>query len=178
MKNKIKVGVLITAVALATALGSGVLYAQTAPDNGDTTFIQKLAQKLGISEDKVSSAVTEIRSEAQADREKAYEDKLTAAVTSGELTEAQKQLILNKHKEMKANRTTEMEAMKNMTNEQRKAAMESKRTELETWAKNNNIDMKWLMPMGMKGGHRGMMKDGFGMRGEFRPEASPTATAQ
>lgn len=178
MKNKIKVGVMITAVALATALGSGVLYAQTAPDGGATTFIQKLAQKLGISEDKVSSAVTEIRSEAQADRQKAYEEKLSAAVTSGELTEAQKQLILTKHKEMIAARESTMESMKDMTHEERHAAMESKRTELETWAKTNNIDVKWLMPAGMKGVHRGMMKDGFGMRGGFNPQASPTTTAQ
>jgi hypothetical protein len=52
--------------------------------------------------------------------------------------------------------------------------MEAKRTELETWAKNNSIDMKWLMPMGMKGGHNGM-RGGFGMRGDFKPIASPAA---
>jgi hypothetical protein len=48
-----------------------------------------------------------------------------------------------------------------MTPEQRKAAMEAEKTDLENWAKQNNIDMKYLFGGDMKG--RGMkmmmMKD-------------------
>lgn len=53
-----------------------------------------------------------------------------------------------------------METLKDKTPEERRAIMEKHRTELEAWAKANNIDPQYVGMFGMKGkGMRGgMMK--------------------
>ncbi len=51
--------------------------------------------------------------------------------------------------------------MKDKTDEERKSAMEAKRTELEQWAKDNNIPMQYLRGSGGPGGH-GMRRFGDG----------------
>lgn len=172
MKDKAKLGLLVAAAILATTVGTSAIYAQTG-EGGSNTFVQQLAQKLGVSEDKVQTAVNEIHTDRHAQMEKAYEDRLTTAVSNGELTEQQKQLLLQKHKELEDQRASQIESLKNKTPEERRTAMEQKRTELETWAKQNNIDLKWLMFGGKGGHHRGMMGEGFGPRG-MMPGANAT----
>ena len=50
------------------------------------------------------------------------------------------------------------DAMQSMTRDERKSAMEARRTELESWAKQNNIDSTYVA-----GGNGGMMGKGEGM---------------
>jgi hypothetical protein len=67
------------------------------------------------------------------------DDRLQDAVDNGDLTDAQKKLIEAKQDELEKKRDTEREALQN-------------------WAKDNNIDMKYVMGFGghMHGGHGGM----------------------
>ncbi len=53
--------------------------------------------------------------------------------------------------------------MKDKTPEERRAAMEVKRTELEKWAKDNGIPIEYLRP---GGGHHGPGGPGMGPRGD------------
>lgn len=127
--------------------------AQT-PGEGVQTLIQKIAQKFGLKQADVQSVFDEHKKEMGTKREANYEARLTTLVTEGKITEAQKQLILAKHTELQSKREANRTAMQNMTAEQRKAAMEAHKTELESWAKQNNIDVKYLFGGDMKG--RGM----------------------
>lgn len=156
MKNKLFVA--IAAVALVFAAGVGSLSSAFAQEGGDTTFVQKLAQKLGVSEDKVKIAVDEIHTERHAQMQVRLEDRLTEAVANGELTEAQKEAILAKVAELHANREAEMEQLQNMSPEERRTAMEAKRTELQTWADQNGIDPKYLPVLKVKVGGPGHFK--------------------
>ena len=129
---------------------------------GNTNFVAALAAKLGIGQDKVQSAMDSVRTDQQAKAQKNFEDRLTKAVKAGTITEAQKKLILDKHNELKANRDKQDKTA--MTMEQRRAAAEKMRTDLEAWAKQNNIDLQnFFGGRGVGGGMGKGMRGGGGM---------------
>ena len=147
---------LATLAAIAVVGGSALTITQVQAmggfGNGDSTFIQQLASKLGKSEDEVQTAMDQIRDDHQADMQAQYEQSLSEAVSNGEITEEQKQLVLNKHAEMQSQR------------EAQQGAMQFQRDELETWAQENGIDTKYLFGGG-PGDGRGPRDDmGRGMR--------------
>jgi hypothetical protein len=155
MKQSLK----ITALSLALAVPM-VLPLSTSAAMGfgewHTTLVQRLAQKLGVQQTQVQSVFDEVRNEKQAEMQKKLEERLTQAVKEGKITEAQKQLLLTKHKQMQDEREKNRETWQNMTPEQRRDAQQKARTELEAWAKANNISLEWLMMghgMGKMGRH-------------------------
>jgi pyruvate/2-oxoglutarate dehydrogenase complex dihydrolipoamide dehydrogenase (E3) component len=84
---------------------------------------------------------------------------LQAIVNKGKITEQQKQLILTKHKELTSQMETNIQSLKDKTPAERKAALQKQKTDIETWAKQNNIDVKYLFGgFGMKMGRMHMMK--------------------
>lgn len=122
-----------------------------------TSLIQRIAQKFNLKEADVKTVFDQHHSERQAEMQKKVDEKLTQAVKDGKITEAQKQLIVAKHKEMQTQFESQKETMKDMTPEQRKTAMEAQKKSLQDWATQNNIDIQYLMKgIGMKG--RGHMK--------------------
>lgn len=157
--------VILPALAIVAAgiviLGMPQAANAQAHGEGIQSLIQKIAQKFGLRQADVQSVFDEHKKEMDTKREANYETKLTKLVTDGKITEAQKQLILAKHKEFQTKKEANKNAMQNMTDEQRKTAMEAEKTKLENWAKQNNIDVKYLFGGDMKG--RGMkmmmMKD-------------------
>lgn len=113
------------------------------------TFVQKLAVKLGVSEDKVQNAVNDLRTERQSEMQEKLEEKVTQAVKDGKITETQKSAILAKHKEMQAKHISTRDEFKDMTAEERRSAMQKERDELKIWADEQNIDLKEFL--GIKG---------------------------
>jgi hypothetical protein len=173
--------IFVTALAIAT-LGTGILtssrvFAQaTSGTDPMSTLVQKIASKFGLNVNDVQAVFDQDRTDRQAQQEKDYEARLAQAVTDGKITEAQKQLILTKHKELEASRQSQMQSMQGKTQAERKATMESERTALETWAKENNIDMSYLI--GGRGiGHRGGPKGMGPLNDEGTPPAKPTQTS-
>lgn len=173
-----KQGIVITAVVMV--LGAGALvttqsFAQTPinTQNPVTSLVQEIAQKFGLKEADVKAVFDAHKTEVQAHRETALEDKLATLVSQGKITDAQKQLIIAKVKELEANRTSNMETFKSMTPAERKAAMEKERADLEAWAKQNNIDLKYLR-FGRSLIGKGMMHHG--NNGNADDTLSPTTT--
>ena len=86
-------------------------------------------------------------------------ESLDEAVAIGELTESQKQLILDKHAEIQAEREFNHDAMEDLTNEERYARMEEHKIEIESWAEKNGISMEYLLGgHGRKGGNKMMFR--------------------
>lgn len=170
MKKQLAITALAITLAGAGLFTSGKVFAQSTPSSDPmSSIVQKIADKFGLNKSDVQAVFDQERTERQAEMEAKYETQLTQYVTEGKITEAQKQLIITKHKEMQANRQTERQTMQGKTAAERKTAMETKRTELETWASQNGIDVKYLMGgMGMKG-HGGF-------RGAGGPPDAPTET--
>ncbi len=158
----------ILPAALLTIMG-GIALATTSPvsanygGDGQTTLMQRLVSRFNLNESEVQTVFAEVRTERQAEREKALELRLTEAVAAGKLTEAQKQLVLAKHEELQATREANLTAWQALTPEEKRAQMTEQRQALQDWAKANGIDTSFLfmadgpmMGRGMKGGARHM----------------------
>jgi Skp family chaperone for outer membrane proteins len=121
-----------------------------------TSLIQMLSSKFGLQESEVQSVFDQHRDEMQKEMQAKMEERLTQLVTDGKITDAQKQLIIAKHTELKTKHQAEMETLKDKTPEERRAVMEKRRTELEAWAKANTIDPQYVGMFGMRGQAKGM----------------------
>lgn len=126
------------------------------------SLVNKLATRFSLKEGDVQAVFdedrTERRQEMQLRMETVLNDRLDAAVSIGKITKEQKSLILAKHEELQKQRETDRESWQSKTPEERRTAMLELRTELEAWAKENNIDAAYIMGEG-----RGMMDRGDGM---------------
>lgn len=103
-------------------------------------IISTLAKRLGIAEDKLKSAFDLIRTERQKQMQKAFEKRLTQAVKDKKITEAQKNMILQKH--------AELQKLRDANREER----QQQRSEIEAWAEKNGIDPSYLFGGFGKGG--------------------------
>ncbi len=150
----------LIATMLATGYGASQIYATDTQTQN--TLVQMIAQKFGLKETEVETVFNQHRALRQQEMQVLFEQRLTAAVQAGKLTESQKSLIVAKHKEIMANRQSEMEQFRSLSVEERRVAREKRHAELEAWAKQNNIDLQYFMQgmggEGMRGGGRGMRK--------------------
>lgn len=182
------------ALAVALLVGGGVYTAQAASTQGTqvSSLVQKIAQKFGVPQADVQAVFDANKQEHMQHMQAQAEQRLTDLVTAGKITQAQKDLIVVKQKELQANHQANFEVMKGKTQAERKTAMDAQRTELEAWAKTNGIDLRYLMPFGGMGGrglrgqgpsgsasgHRGGMGRGSGMMGTSNTQTAPsTSTA-
>jgi hypothetical protein len=102
------------------------VYAQELGVNGDT-FVSRLAAKLGINESDVNTAMDEVRTEVQAEREAERAETITQALDDGKLTEKQAE-ILNALEDINVNRgrPEDWEEWKEYTPEQKEALQEAR----------------------------------------------------
>ncbi len=122
--------------------------------NGRTNLIEMLSSKFGVEQSEVESVFDEHRAGQQQYQQEKQEERLDDAVKNGEISEVQKNLILEKCSEMRQERESEKDS--NLGREERRQSMEEKRSEMEAWAEENGIDLKFLnLGMGGKMGRGG-----------------------
>lgn len=138
--------IVIPLIALVLMMAGGVIWAGRNVSAADTTttatsstttgtvattdqstFADKLSQKLGVDKDKVSSALGDIKKENQDARKQKVGANLDQAVKDGVITADQKQKILDHQSQMQAQRQKE-------------------KADNQQWAKDNGIDMSKLSP--------------------------------
>lgn len=135
---------LIPVVAVAfvlMALGGAMAVGKQAFASNQSNMAGKLAEKLNVSEDQVSTAMDSIREERHAERTAEISTNLDKAVTDGVITAEQKQQILDQ-----------------------KTKLEQQRRENEQWKTDSGIDFEKLreyhigsgMGMGGRGHGKGM----------------------
>lgn len=151
----------VTVMGVAGLTGLQTVSAQTTAGttDGPTSLIQKIAKKFNLKEADVKAVFDQEHTERKAEMTKQVEDNLTQAVKDGKITEAQKQAILTKRSELQAKFEANRDSMKDKTEDERKAAMEAEKADLEAWAKTNNISTDFLRYVmgrgGMGHGHGG-----------------------
>jgi hypothetical protein len=155
LKQPLLVAGVVSSVAIATAFGVHSAQAATASTNRRDDLISKIADKFHLKKDDVKAVFDEDKAAREAERDKAVEAKLTQDETDGKITAAQKSAILAKRAEIKAERQAKKDDSSNQTREQRRKEMQAKRTELETWAKENNIPDQYVGFV-FGGGRRGL----------------------
>ena len=141
-------------VGLGGIATAGVASAESNSSTGSVSnLIDKIASTFDIDKDKLQTLFDEERESREADRETRAAERLQGLVDDGTITAAQKTAIEAKIKEMKAEREENHESMKDLSDEERKAMMDEKKTELEEWAKEQGLDIADLR--GILGGHGG-----------------------
>lgn len=139
---------LVLTVAGAALFGSVSVYAQT-PTGQSQSLVQKLAQKFGLKEADVQAVFDEDKNERHANMQARFEEQLNQAVKDGKINETQKQAIIKKMAELKAQKEASHAQEKTMTSEEHRAAYEAKRQDLESWAQQNGIDLNLLGGFGL-----------------------------
>jgi hypothetical protein len=143
-----------TTVIAAAAVGligvtSATALAATTSNAPQNSLAQDIANKFHLNQSDVQAVIDQHKQAAQQNREAKYEDRLTQAVKDGKLTEAQKKDVLTEHNKL-------MDEIKYSNNSgDNRQTMHTVRKEAQDWAKQNNIDVSWLMPP-MRGMHHMM----------------------
>jgi|GEM_PF-5721686 len=149
------------ALSLATFTAAGGLIlsagnAQAFVGENDSGFFAQLAQKFGRSESEVTQIMQETRQENRSQMMKGFEGRLEKAVTTGELTAEQKQLLIEKRTELQANCDSSGER-KQLNHD-----------ELTSWAEQNGIDPSFLMGRGPGNGEGQRLGENSQGRGMYR----------
>lgn len=119
------------------ALGSNV-FAQSENAQNGNGVMDRIAEHFNLDQAEVNSFMMQMHEERQTEMQSRMDERLTEQVLQGNITEEQKQLILDKQQELHAD-------------------MEQNRQELHDWAEENDIDLQYL--------RMGGPREGKGMRG-------------
>jgi hypothetical protein len=159
------------ATALIGFAGLAVAETATSTTTGTDSFSTRLATKFGLKQEDVKAFMTADHAAQDAERTAAQEARLSAAVTAGTISAAQKTAITTKQAELKAAHEAKRAKLDAMTETERVAAREAHKAthdamkaDMDAWLKANgleNVDKSLLM-----GGGRG---HGGGDRGDFGP---------
>ena len=163
MKAPIKqlvVAGIVGTVGIAGLATAGIANAETSSSSSSDpmgSLVDKIASTFNLDKSKVQEVFDTERTEREAERETQRTERLQALVDDGTITAAQKTAIESKLKEMKAERETNGDDLKDLTEEERKAKMDEKRDALDAWAKEQGIDLSELRSIfgGPGGGHGG-----------------------
>lgn len=145
-------GIVAVSVLVFGAVGMVGLTQVSAQSESDTypPIIQNLAEKFGLKE-------TEVHEVFEANREQRHDDRMSALIEDGTLTQEQADLLDAKHEELREKRQELWGQSQTM--EERHEAMQAFRDEMQTWAEENDIPFDEI-----RGQERGQSRiGGFGM---------------
>lgn len=156
VKNSLLVAGAVSALGVSSLMGLQAVSAQS--DNaGPGGLIDAIANKFNLNKDEVKTVFDTFRDERHQEMEQKRSERLQALVDDGTITAEQKSAIEAKHEEMESERESHKNSFKDMTAAERKAEMQEHKSELEAWAKENDLDLSRLKGVlgGPRGGHGG-----------------------
>lgn len=143
MKRNLVLSAFVLTTAGSLFLGSNLVSAQEEADPHQS-LIKKLATRLNVSEQEVQKVFEEERVVYIQKKRQKMQERLDELVRQGKITPQQKEAIIAKHEELRANRKALMESMQTMTEQERTATHQKHKKEMEAWAKENGIDPEAL----------------------------------
>jgi hypothetical protein len=164
-KKKVVPALAITIISIFV-LTATPAFAETKTNNNPFSgLIQFISQKFGLDQNKVQTAVNDYKTQQKTTMQREKQDneqnRLDNLVKQGKITSAQEKLILDELKTLREKYNPAK--LKDLTPEERKAQMDKEKAEIETWAKENNIDPKYITPgfggLGFRGGHKGFLEN-------------------
>ena len=162
----------VIAAAIVATLGMGAFGATSAfaatgsgeVHNPMRNLVSAIAEKFNLSESDVQAVFDEQRDAMQEKHQEKAAEHLAKAVTDGKLTQAQADAITANM----ASQKTFFESLKDMTQEERQAALKTNAEAQKAWAESNDIPKEFAPGHGPKGRGQGGMHRGPGgmMRGQ------------
>jgi hypothetical protein len=150
MKINRVAGLSVVVLSAATIASVGIAGAHANTSGPKDSLATKIADKFNLNKDDVQKVLVEHHKEMDQKRQERMQTRLDQAVADKKLTQEQADKIKAKLKELHENRPD----MSNKTTDERKTFMKEKKTELEKWAKDNNIPLEYLrLGHGPKGRH-------------------------
>lgn len=187
MKKQLVIASVVATLGLA-GLAGGAAFATAQSRVGGDGIVNAIATKFNLKTADVQAVFDEHRTAMHAEREQQVKDKVAQLVKDGRLTQAQADKINAKRAELEKAREAERTADQKLSESERQAKreqmrmqMDTKKTELDTWLKDNGIDAqyRYLLMGGHGHGHGG--HDGergrHGARGETGSSASTTSSS-
>lgn len=155
MRKALVTAGILTVVSAASLTGMGIANAATSTSTSSdpmSSLVDAIASKFNLNKSDVQSVFDEQRTKMEAQREQEAKDQVAQLVTDGKLSQAQADAINTKRAELEKERETNRSSGQNKTQAERKAEMESRKTALDTWLKDNGIstDYAYLL-MGGRG---------------------------
>ncbi len=141
----------MTAVGATTLIG--VSSATAATDTTKNTIVDRLVSKFNLNKAEVQKVFDEERAAHQAEHQAKVSERLQKLVDDKTITSDQKTAIESKLKELQSKREANREAFKDLSEDQREAKMNEERTALESWAKEQGLDLTKLRGIFGPGGH-------------------------
>lgn len=135
MKKSMIALLILVATAALVVYGAASTSAQD-KKQANQPMIQRIAEKFDLKEDDVRAVFSEGRQTKHEYMQQQIEERLSQAVTDGRITETQKGLILDKYKELLEKRSMDFE---------NRQMIDTERQDLEQWAKENGIDMMYVL---------------------------------
>lgn len=149
----------IGAAGISALVGDAVVNAESgaSSDGPMSGLVDKIASTFNLDKSKVQDVFDDQRAEMESQREQKISERLDALVSDGTITESQKSAIKTKHAELKKEREANKGEFKELSDEERKTKMDEKRTELESWAEEQGIDLTKIKGVfGGPGGRGGL----------------------
>ncbi len=155
MKMKMSKSLMSAGLLTAVAVGSlaGVSAVNAASDSHKDSLIDKIVTETGADRSKVEAAFESHHEEMHAQKELKRSEHLQNLVDAGTITAEQKTALEAKFEDMH----TQREALRDqdLTREEMHTQMQQYRSEFESWAKEQGLDLNAIRPEG----------EGFGPRG-------------
>jgi hypothetical protein len=155
MNKKTLVALIGFVILSMTVVDGNKIYAQTSPSR--QTIVDMLVSKFGLKKTEVESVFTDFQKQRRSDMVAGFKSRLDQLVKDGKITQAQSDLIQKKQDELVAQKSAN--SWQNLTPQERRAKMDQQRTDLEKWATDNKIDLRYLPLLG------GKVRRGFGGHG-------------
>ncbi len=138
----------LTLVAVTAAAALTATTVAAADEGQGRTLAQRLAGTFNLYERKVQAVLDADRADRKAAREERYASYLDQLARDGKITPSQKAALQAKHQEL----SRQIEQTRPATHQERRATMQWVRQDIETWARANSIDPRYLM-LGRPGHH-------------------------
>ena len=149
IKNKSKIKNLVIpvlALVLLTSVSYGATQALAEESGNFPPLVARLVERFNLNEDEVGEVLDEFKGEHHLRMQERMEARLSELINDGEITEEQKQAILDKHAEMRADHEELKSKWSSMTDDERLALHEAHRDQMEAWAEENGLDLSEILP--------------------------------
>jgi len=153
---KLSKSVISAGVLTAVAVGSlaGVGMVSAASNNNQNGLADRIAADTGADRDKVAASIQAYHDEMHSKMEQKQSEHLQNLVDKGTITADQKAALEAKRTEMETQRKTW--ESQNLSREEMRTKMDQARTDFEAWAKEQGIDLNAIRPQGGPGMGMGM----------------------